>query len=1533
MEISEFDDEGDSSFNLNDIIKYNENDSYSSVIFTIQYLRTQLNNKNIINKLADSINKEPLVKLFRKILQWTNKFLITHEMLECIGKLEPLLNENLIDFNTDEDKITHEDIIISNISKETQEIVLCPGHIIVLKYINECLYDKNINIVSISIALLQSIFQTNSGNFAFNQLEDQYKRYLSIFIPDQKSYIFSKNYFCFTNEYKDIEKEETWSSHNKNYKEWIINLSCSLIIAFYTDEIFDQLIVLIEKHSKFSEYILPYIIYAILINEHSSKKSSMFNDKQNYSCKSHYYLEEQQQFIDNIRQCINDSAFNILSKGINYILKNFENENIKALRIILSVLIFLRKQPIPNATTQFDNNYWLSLDYEYVVKAAIKCNLYNVALLFIEISFDNHSRNCNRSDLKNNKRKKSSIRSKFEVEDNVKEMKWYQDLLIDIYPHTDQDDFYALKYEITKDIKPLLIKYEHEKNWRKQLILYERFLHAGKSSAFDPYMIYSNIAKSLNSLNLYHISYNMINSVYSINKHSNTNFLFDEDLPFLELQYESAWKISQWDFEPNIHSKMLHPESLGINYHIFNCLKYLKKMNNESFNNCVENAWSFIENNIKLDKFNIKKHNFLSIQLIIEIQEGWEMLNKKTIKYLDLWNTRMKVMKDSEFETLESILMLRTAILNIIIESLTPSLHHLADSNNNLDLNNYQAFKTFIIDNLFTISKITQKTGNLQSSQNSIELLKYIIRGNEKDIDTQDLQLYNRLVVEEAKYLWIQEEHSIAINMIRKHIETITSSISMSNNENSWNKIEILEEEKNEILYKLLSCLGNWIGTQRLENPMSVIENYMEKAVKLMESNNQSNRSCKVYFKFADYASNQYKIMCQPDNCVQQELLHYKEKELNVLNISIKNSKSTTERNKYEIQKRRIEAQIELDKIEINRVNQTRENFLVKAIENYLKTLNYSDEYNICAFKLIALWFGNKNNNLINQYIYKYIKSIESRKFLTLIYQLSARMSLSSSSQKSKYFVLTVNALIQKMIIDHPYHCLYQIIALKNGDIISSHDVQYFSSPEKRIQHMNSGVINQQTKLRIQAAAAMLHSVKKFRNIAQAVQEIEFISESYIELASLKFIASDRKKLINNKKPIAFGTKLKLSKVKELERVPITTKTLPIDPTCTYNNIVYVKDYKPSFQLIGGINLPKVIECIGSDGQIYKQLVKGSDDLRQDAVLSKIFNLMNLLLTKNQSTRKRHLSIRTYNIIPLSPRSGIIEWVQNTIPFGTYLSEAHPKYNKNDILPLECRLMLHNEQQRKNSTTKSKLAVYNNITDKFKPVFRFFFQELFKDPFEWYNKKVVYTKSVSVNSITGWVVGLGDRHCMNILIDLGTAEVIHIDLGIAFDVGKLLSIPECIPFRLTRDVVDGMGINGVEGIFRKSCEETLHVIRKNSNVLLTILDVFRYDPLYNWTISPLKMARQVKETNQIQNELSGKEEELDDNEEFRLSNDKNIDNSQETKNNDDIERAFFGVRTKLSEQMSVECQINELIEMAINPENLSRLFPGWQPYM
>ena len=68
----------------------------------------------------------------------------------------------------------------------------------------------------------------------------------------------------------------------------------------------------------------------------------------------------------------------------------------------------------------------------------------------------------------------------------------------------------------------------------------------------------------------------------------------------------------------------------------------------------------------------------------------------------------------------------------------------------------------------------------------------------------------------------------------------------------------------------------------------------------------------------------------------------------------------------------------------------------------------------------------------------------------------------------------------------------------------------------------------------------------------------------------------------------------------------------------------------------------------------------------------------------------------------------------------------------------------------------------------------------------WFDKRLAYTRSVATSSMVGYILGLGDRHLMNILIDESTAELIHIDLGIAFDQGTVLPIPEAVPFRLTR---------------------------------------------------------------------------------------------------------------------------------------------------
>lgn len=53
-----------------------------------------------------------------------------------------------------------------------------------------------------------------------------------------------------------------------------------------------------------------------------------------------------------------------------------------------------------------------------------------------------------------------------------------------------------------------------------------------------------------------------------------------------------------------------------------------------------------------------------------------------------------------------------------------------------------------------------------------------------------------------------------------------------------------------------------------------------------------------------------------------------------------------------------------------------------------------------------------------------------------------------------------------------------------------------------------------------------------------------------------------------------------------------------------------------------------------------------------------------------------------------------------------------------------------------------------------------------------------YSLRMIILQQVGYIVGLGDRHSVNILMDQATAEVVHIDLGVAFEQGLMLKTPE-----------------------------------------------------------------------------------------------------------------------------------------------------------
>lgn len=91
------------------------------------------------------------------------------------------------------------------------------------------------------------------------------------------------------------------------------------------------------------------------------------------------------------------------------------------------------------------------------------------------------------------------------------------------------------------------------------------------------------------------------------------------------------------------------------------------------------------------------------------------------------------------------------------------------------------------------------------------------------------------------------------------------------------------------------------------------------------------------------------------------------------------------------------------------------------------------------------------------------------------------------------------------------------------------------------------------------------------------------------------------------------------------------------------------------------------------------------------------------------------------------------------------------------------------------------------------------------DPALWLLARATFMRTTAAWSMAGHVLGLGDRHCDNLLIDIQGGNNVQIDFGHLFDSARDLPYPEVVAFRLSQNMVDSFGVYGVEGGFRTTC--------------------------------------------------------------------------------------------------------------------------------
>ncbi|TNN13197.1 Serine/threonine-protein kinase SMG1 [Schistosoma japonicum] len=291
---------------------------------------------------------------------------------------------------------------------------------------------------------------------------------------------------------------------------------------------------------------------------------------------------------------------------------------------------------------------------------------------------------------------------------------------------------------------------------------------------------------------------------------------------------------------------------------------------------------------------------------------------------------------------------------------------------------------------------------------------------------------------------------------------------------------------------------------------------------------------------------------------------------------------------------------------------------------------------------------------------------------------------------------------------------------------------------------------------------------------------------------------------------------------------------------------------------------PKRLLLRAQNGRTYPYLLKGLEDLRLDDRIMRLFELTNLAVVELSSDSSKHFGntfARTYSVTPLGVRSGLLQMVQGAIPlFSLYkkwqlrnsrLSPNNASISMSviprpgELFHARLKELLHASGHHYQSHSRSSwpLEILREVLVSLEaetPADLLTRELWASNPScaSWWRVTRTFAKSAGLLSSLGYLVGLGDRHLDNLLIDLSTGHIVHIDYNVCFDKGKSLRVAERVPFRLTRILRHALGPTAqdtlVRGTFRFSAESGLQAARSIVDPLLIQLKAFLIDPLADW---------------------------------------------------------------------------------------------------
>lgn len=258
----------------------------------------------------------------------------------------------------------------------------------------------------------------------------------------------------------------------------------------------------------------------------------------------------------------------------------------------------------------------------------------------------------------------------------------------------------------------------------------------------------------------------------------------------------------------------------------------------------------------------------------------------------------------------------------------------------------------------------------------------------------------------------------------------------------------------------------------------------------------------------------------------------------------------------------------------------TRDSFLCKAIEMYSRALEASDAFDDDSpIRLCSLWFANfeYEGGNFQDVIGEALRRVPSHKFVFLAHQITARMT-EKGSQADQADQENLRNLILRMCREHPFHSLYQVWCLQSERKSAS----LTRRQSARLESSSSQAA------RASAAGSIFDKLRSDESFTKTIRDVEEVCRACLEWATYPI-----KSRFANTKGAAHGKLFDGLSIKKLRnvRVPVLTAKTALDPTCRYDKCVYIESYEDHFTTAGGLNLPKITNCRGTDGNKYKQLV------------------------------------------------------------------------------------------------------------------------------------------------------------------------------------------------------------------------------------------------------------------------------------------------------------------------------------------------------